>query len=299
MRRALAEYLQDSAAEENLFFLTGDLGFQVFDSFREKHPDRYLNVGISEAALIGIAAGLSYSGYTPVTYSIASFLTSRAYEQMRFFSGYNEMKIVNIGAGGGLAYSLSGSTHHALDDIGLAALIPGLKVYAPTGPNELKAILNQASSSQDSSYIQIGKFGEEDITPATSLKGSKSNSRNIGVISSGTISTYIRNNLIDADFNSTITHLHVGQISPLIHNDIIQFVNSSDEVICVDEQLPNSGLYVQLLRFLNENDLNKRVHRLGSKNGFIHTNRSLETNRQHFGYDWNAISSLIKIIEKK
>jgi transketolase len=164
MRRAFAEFLVSTAKnDDKIFFLTGDLGYKVFDEFKEQFPDRYLNVGIAEANMVGIAAGLAQQGFKPICYSIASFLIPRAYEQIRFFSGYNEYKIVYIGAGGGFAYGESGATHHSLDDVGLAKLIPGLDIYVPSGPLSLTKSLEQSMTSISSSYIQIGKFGEKDV----------------------------------------------------------------------------------------------------------------------------------------
>src|SRR5207253_5232671 len=120
MRKALAESLVQLAAQEpRLMFLTGDLGFQMFDEFKERYPGRYVNVGVAEAQLVCCAAGLALEGWRPVIYSIASFATGRAFEQLRVSVAYPGLPVVVIGAGGGYTYASSGVTHHAVEDLAL------------------------------------------------------------------------------------------------------------------------------------------------------------------------------------
>jgi transketolase len=287
LRKALADFLVQAATEdERVIFLTGDLGFQVFDEFKSSFPKRYYNVGIAEAAMVGIAAGLSYSGFKPIIYSIASFLDSRAFEQLRFFCGYNNMKIISIGAGGGLTYSMSGPTHHALDDIGLALLIPNLLVFSPAGPLELTQTLYKSIKEPESSYIQIGKFGEKDIPFSYN---SEKNDKVVGIISTGIVSSYIFENLQKYEYTSKVSHLHVNQIYPLNEEVLVNFLNSHVKIILVEEQIPSSGIYNPILRLINEKKLGREIERLGPKLEFIHINRSLSANREFYNYNWSEI----------
>jgi len=287
LRKALANFLVEAATEdEKIIFLTGDLGFQVFDAFKSNFPKRYYNVGIAEAAMVGIAAGLSYSGFKPIIYSIASFLDSRAFEQLRFFCGYNNFKIITIGAGGGLTYSMSGPTHHALDDIGLALLIPNLLVFSPTGPQELTQTLYKSIKENGSSYIQIGKFGEKDIPLLDNIE---KDNKVVGIISTGLISSYIFENLQEYKFKNKVSHLHVNQIHPLDEDNLIKFFNSHTKIILVEEQIPSSGIYNPILRLVNEKKLMIEIERFGPKSEFIHKNRSLNSNREFYKYNWNEI----------
>lgn len=287
MRKALADFLVQAAKEdEKIIFLTGDLGFRVFDEFKSSFPQRYYNVGIAEAAMVGIAAGLSYSGFKPIIYSIASFLDSRAFEQFRFFCGYNNMKIIAIGAGGGLTYSMSGPTHHALDDIGLALLIPNLLVFSPAGPRELTQTLYKSIEESGSSYIQIGKFGEKDINFSDDLE---KNNTVVGVISTGLISSYISENLQKYEFANRVSHLHVNQIHPFDEEVLVNFLTSHEKIILVEEQIPSSGIYNPILRLINEKKLGVKIERLGPRSEFIHKNRSLNSNREFYNYNWSAI----------
>ncbi len=161
MRRAFSEALiQLGRSDPRVIFLTGDLGYQVFDAFREEFPTRYLNVGVAEAQLVNCAAGLALEGWRPLIYSIASFLTGRAFEQIRLALGYHRLPVVVVGAGGGYSYAQSGVTHHAQEDLALMSLIPGLTVTCPGGPDEISALLPQLTRLDGPSYLRVGRFGE-------------------------------------------------------------------------------------------------------------------------------------------
>jgi transketolase len=161
MRRAFADTLLDlGRSNDRVIFLTGDLGFQVFDGFRAEFPRRYLNVGVAEAHLIDCAAGLALEGWRPIVYSIASFLTGRAFEQLRLAVGYHRLPVMVVGAGGGYTYASSGVTHHAKEDAALMALIEDMTIVLPGDPGEVAALMPQLVTLKGPSYIRIGRFGE-------------------------------------------------------------------------------------------------------------------------------------------
>ena len=161
MRTAFKEILDELAQrDERIIFLTGDLGFQLFDEFKNKYKDRYINVGVVEAQMAVAAAGLALEGFKPIIYSIASFLLRRSFEQLKISIGYHNLPIVIIGAGGGFSFSTSGPTHHSSDDLSLMSLIPEMTITSPGSPDELKEILPQLINLDSPSYMRIGKFGE-------------------------------------------------------------------------------------------------------------------------------------------
>jgi transketolase len=161
MRKAFAETLTRLAAEnDRIVFLTGDLGFRTFDDFQARFGPRYVNVGVAEAQMMLAATGLALEGWRPFVYSIASFATARAFEQVRVGISYHALPVVIVGAGGGFLYASSGVTHYAPDDLGLMALLPGMTVVAPADPVETEELLPQLASLPGPSYIRIGKYGE-------------------------------------------------------------------------------------------------------------------------------------------
>src|SRR3972149_197251 len=163
MRKAFADTLLSIAERDpSVIFLTGDLGFQMFDEFRSRFNERYINVGVAEAQMISAAAGMALEGYRPFVHSIAPFATGRPFEHIKISVAYHGLPVVIIGAGGGYAYATNGPTHHGADDLALMSLIPGMTVIAPGSPSELKELLTQVMKLEGPAYIRIGKQGESD-----------------------------------------------------------------------------------------------------------------------------------------
>src|SRR5438874_1960698 len=139
MRDAFFEALTELAVDdERVWALTGDLGIGLFDDFETLAPGRYLNVGIAEQALVGIAAGLAYSGQVPFAYSIAPFATSRPHDQIRVDVAMANANVKLVGVGGGLSYGYLGPTHHAIEDLALMRALPGMTVLAPGDPGDAR-----------------------------------------------------------------------------------------------------------------------------------------------------------------
>ena len=137
MRDAFVRALEELAEENsNLFFITADLGFGVFDNFEEKFPKQYLNIGVAEQNMIGVATGLALEGRDVFVYSIANFSTFRCLEQIRNDAAYHNVNITIVSSGGGFTYGSLGMSHHATEDIGIMRAIPNITVVAPTSPWE-------------------------------------------------------------------------------------------------------------------------------------------------------------------
>lgn len=286
MRRMLANTLHELANEsEDLIFLTGDLGFGVFDDLQRDFPDRYVNVGIAEAAMVTAAAGLSAAGFMPVVYSIASFMSARPYEQIKLLAGYNEFPMIVIGAGGGVTYGMSGASHHATDDLGLMSLIPGMEVAAPAGPLEMKEVIRDAFYKRRSVYVQIGKFGEMDLADRQLNCGGK-----ILAISTGTISHELHKAVLSPGIKDSVDFLHISKMSE-VSSVFSEPINESySSILVVEEHVPNGGLYSQILHAMNSNLQYMKVFRLGLPNVFIKEFNSQEGIRKQNCFDAEGIT---------
>lgn len=170
MRNAFATEITRIASEdEKVVLLSGDIGNKVFDNFKESAPDRFMNCGISEANMIGTAAGMAMCGFKPVVYTIAPFTTSRCFEQIKLDVCYHNVPVVIVGVGAGLSYAPLGATHHAFEDIAILRVLPRLSIVCPGDPTEVKLAIREAISSNIPTYIRLGKKGEKvvhDTDPA-------------------------------------------------------------------------------------------------------------------------------------
>jgi hypothetical protein len=143
MRSAFVNTLKELARkDERIFLVTADMGFSVFESFREEFPNRFLNTGIAEQNTIGIAAGLAMSGKIVYVYSIIPFVTMRCFEQIRLDLAYNNANVKLVGVGAGFTYGSMGSSHHAIEDISIMRSIPNMTVFCPGDPFETEEIIS-------------------------------------------------------------------------------------------------------------------------------------------------------------
>ena len=153
----LTEYAR---ANPEVMLVTADLGYSVLERFAEALPAQYVNVGVCEQAMVGIAAGLALSGRRPVLYSIANFPTLRCLEQLRNDVCYHALPVTVIAVGGGLAYGAQGYTHHGVEDLGIMAALPHMAVACPADPHEAMALLPQLLDRRLPAYLRLGRSGE-------------------------------------------------------------------------------------------------------------------------------------------
>lgn len=152
-------------AENNprIFLIVGDLGYSVVEPFAEKFPNRFLNAGVAEQNMTGIAAGLAMEGFTVFTYSIGNFPTMRAMEQVRYDVCYHDLNVIMVTVGGGFAYGPLGASHHATEDLAMLRVLPGLKVAAPGDPWEARRATTWLCQNGGPGYLRLGKAGEPSI----------------------------------------------------------------------------------------------------------------------------------------
>lgn len=161
MRNAFAEAITDLAAQDKrIVLLSGDIGNRLFDRFKSLHAGRFLNCGVAEANMIGMAAGMALCGLRPVTYTIASFSTVRCLEQIRVDLCYHNVPVIVVGVGAGLAYAANGPTHHSCEDLAMLRVLPNMTVVCPGDAWEVRAALAAAVQHAGPVYIRIGKKGE-------------------------------------------------------------------------------------------------------------------------------------------
>jgi len=166
VRTAFIERLCELAAmDSRIFLVCGDLGYSVLESFSEQYPDRYLNAGVAEQNMTGIAAGLAMAGKVVFTYSIANFPVMRCLEQIRNDVCYHNLNVKIVAVGGGLAYGSQGYTHHGVEDLAVMSAMPNLVVAAPADPTETRGITSILADRPGPAYLRLGKAGEPVLHP--------------------------------------------------------------------------------------------------------------------------------------
>lgn len=156
MRRTFAdELLKEMHKNDKIFLLVGDLGYKVFDSHFSAFPDRCINTGAAEQALLDIAVGLAYDGKIPFVYSITPFLIYRPFETLRTYIDYENIPVKLIGAGRNKDYEMDGISHHA-DDVGLYLQhLKNIVQFWPKKPTEIPEIVREMVNNGKPSFISL------------------------------------------------------------------------------------------------------------------------------------------------
>lgn len=161
MRTAfITELVELARIHEDIFLVVGDLGYSVVEPFARLFPSRFLNAGVAEQNMTGVAAGLASEGYHVFTYSIANFPTLRCFEQIRNDIVYHNLPVTVVSVGAGVAYGNLGYSHHAVQDIGVMRLLPQMTILSPADPGETTECLQWLVHNPRPSYLRLGKAGE-------------------------------------------------------------------------------------------------------------------------------------------
>ena len=300
MRNAFITELEKIAkVNKRITLLTGDLGFTVFENFQKEFPERFFNVGVAESNMIGIGSGLVLSGFIPVIYSIATFVTMRGYEQIRDDIGYHNSNVKIIGTGGGLSYGHAGFTHHSLEDIALMRIIPNMSVVCPGDPYSARVILREIIKHAGPVYFRLGKKGEPAIYQSNQkirlgkgiiLKEGK----DVAIIATGNIvySAFQSSKILEAkDISSTVVDMHT--VKPIDKDLIIELAKKVKLIVTVEEHFINGGLGSAIAELLAESNHKIKFKRIGIEDKFIDRIGSQEYLRLAYHLDPESIARTI------
>lgn len=158
MRDSFVDTIHSLLSEDkNVVLLTGDLGFGIFDKIAEDFPDRYINVGVAEQNMLGLAAGLSLMGKKVFCYSIANFSFMRGLEQFRNGAIYHNTNVTVVCSGGGFTYGQLGFTHFAIEDYGILSTFSTIEIHHPSTSAQVVQSTRACAANNGPSYIRLEK----------------------------------------------------------------------------------------------------------------------------------------------
>ena len=161
MRTAFIKTLVQQAEQNSrVMLVVADLGFGVVDEFAKRFPKQFINTGVAEQNMVGVATGLALSGKVVFTYSIANFPIIRCLEQIRNDVCYHNANVISVSVGGGYCYGALGMTHHATEDLAIMRSLPHLQVVAPGCPKEAQAATEYFAQGAGPGYLRLGRAGE-------------------------------------------------------------------------------------------------------------------------------------------
>lgn len=277
MRDAFVRELTELAErDERVWTLTGDLGVDLFDELARRAPGRFLNVGVAEQNLVGVAAGLSYTGKRVFAYSIAPFLVSRPHDQIRVDVALARANVKLVGVGGGIGYGYLGPTHHAIEDLALTRSLPELTVLTPGDPGEAARATRAALELDGPVYLRLGKNGEPSALPenAPYAVGRAAWLRSGRDVTLATIGTMLPEALAAADLLAArgvdAGVLHYGSLKPFDRDAILVAIRRAPFLVSIEEHSVLSGFGSAVAEAVAESGVAARLQRLGLPDTFAH-----------------------------
>lgn len=253
------QLIEEARHNDKIFLLVGDLGYHVVEPFEKEFPDRFLNVGIAEQNMTGIAAGLAMSGYNVYTYSIGNFPTLRCLEQIRNDVAYHKENVKIVSVGAGYAYGSLGATHQATEEIGALRVIPNMVVATPGDPIEARAISKLSASYDGPMYIRLGKAGEKVVHKENSLNLQIGDICPIKVEANKTIAVLACGNILDAarqqieNENLPYNLYSVPFVKPIKIDLLKQIVMAhSGGLITIEEHQKSCGMGSAVVELVND-----------------------------------------------
>jgi len=276
VKAAFMRRLQEASKEEkDLFILTADLGFRLFDGFKAERPDRFYNVGVAEANMIGIAAGLSLCGKNVYCYSIIPFLIMRAFEQVRVDIAYHNLNVKLVGAGGGFTYGREGFTHFALEDLALMCSLPNMTVVVPADPLEAETVAGLSLKHAGPMYVRLGGRGGPVIhDKAPEMKIGRAmvlrEGREVAVFATGDMvysGVQVADMLAEKGISTTMVNIHT--VKPLDTELVAGIASTHRAVFSIEEHSIRGGLGSAISEVLAEKGYGGVFRRFGIREGVI------------------------------
>jgi transketolase len=241
------------AQDSNLFFLTADMGINLVEPIETAFPERFVNVGIAEQDLIGVAAGLCNTGFRPIAYTIGNFLTQRCYEQIRNDVALHEYPVILLGASAGFDNAPLGPTHHLIDDWGSIRNLPGIDVYAPASVEYAASVLDRVLATPRPAYIRVAKGSRSIPGSDDDVVYLPGTARGTLLISYGSLaSECVKAQAANADLSVLI----LNRVHPLDAATIAPYLMAHHRSLVVEDHFGHSGLYASVCQLAMEHRLN-------------------------------------------
>jgi transketolase len=260
--------------DDRIYLLVADIGFGVVEPFARKFPERFLNVGVAEQNLTGIAAGIAVTGKIVFTYSIANFPILRCFEQIRNDVCYHKANVKIVSVGGGYSYGPLGMTHHATEDIAVLRALPEMAVVAPGDPVEVRGATRAIAAHDGPCYLRLGRAGEPTIhDSAVKFQLGKAiqvrDGDAITIISTGALlqnAVQAADKLAARGIHARVLSMHT--VKPLDEDAVLAAARETRAVVTLEEHSIIGGLGGAVAECLAESGISVPFKRIGLPSAF-------------------------------
>lgn len=298
MREVLSKFLTEKVGnDDSVYVLSGDHGYALFDDLRNKFPDHFINVGVSEQAMVGYAAGMAKEGMRPIVYGLSAFIPIRVLEFIKMDVCYESLPVILLGDGAGLVYATLGPSHQCTEDIASLRSVPNITILSPADDREMSACLEYAYLQKSPIYIRIGKadkiqiHGNNQISLKPELIKINSQSSKTCIVATGSM----------LDVGSRLSEKYKLQLfsAPFIHpldrDKVFEQISFFESVITLEEHSSVGGLGSIIAEIVTEHPEMKRirVQRIGILNRFTKYCGSYEYAIKEHGLDYETIEKYL------
>jgi transketolase len=257
MRREFSDAMEKIALEdEKVVFITGDLGYNALENLQQKLGNRFINAGVAEQNMVGLAAGMAYKGFKVFCYSIAPFVVYRCWEQFRNDVCLHNLPVFLVGNGGGYGYGIMGSTHHAIEDLAGLSSLQNVKCWVPAFADEVEPFLKQIVANGQPAYLRLGAGKttpnyESDFGDLKLLI--KSENALGSIVALGPVANNVVTALETAELAGKF-NLFTAKALPLVTTpEAFEILQNAQNLLVVEEHVSVGGLAQQLSVQLLEN----------------------------------------------
>ena len=292
----VARLMRLAEANPRLFLITGDLGFGVLTRFEAARSAQFLNAGVAESNMTGLATGLALSGRVVFTYSIANFPTLRCLEQLRNDAAYHEANVKVVAIGGGFSYGALGMSHHATEDLAILRAIPGITVVAPGCIWEVEEATEAIATTPGVCYLRLDKSS----SGRTDRPGEVFELGNIRTLREGTDVTLVATggilgvalaaaeSLAAEGIQARVLSVHT--LRPFDAETVFRACRETGGLITIEEHVVDGGLGGLVAETcLEAGVVPQAFHRIGLRAGFSSIVGSQEYLRTRYGMDAEAV----------
>lgn len=303
MRDAFSNALVERAkADSRVLLLTGDHGYALFDEFRRTCPDQYINAGIAEQNMVGVAAGLAKAGFRPVVYGLSAFVPIRVLEQIKLDVCYEELPVIFIGDGAGIVYGAWGTSHQSTEDIGALRSVPHVSILSPADAFEMRDCMKLAFERERPVYLRMGKADLGDVHEAAAnlvwgdLSRVKSGANaDIAFIATGSMVKTALEIAVDYPDSSVWS---APFIKPLDEEQVAEVCRKHSIVITLEEHSAHGGLGAAVAE-ISSTYAPTRICRVGIQDRFSQFSGSYQYLMGEHGLDAESVRAQINEFTKR
>ena len=251
MRKEFAATMEQLATEDDsIVFITGDLGYAALENLQAKLGKRFINAGVAEQNMVGVAAGFAHKGYKVFCYSIAPFIVYRCLEQFRNDVCFHNLPVFLVGNGGGYGYGIMGSSHHTLEDIACLSGLQNANVWVPAFADEVDPVIRQIVSDGRPAYLRLG-FGknapENSYTSGSFKVIHQGDAPEMTIFALGPIANNVMTSLAQSNELASKVNVISALHFPLeLTNDLVSLIEKAPAILVAEEHVGTGGLAQQL-----------------------------------------------------